>query len=368
MHGTGRPLGRFTSEVPEDAQAAARRVAEVLSSAHRVLVLGHVGADGDVAGSSLGLAQALRELGKEVTVYNELPYPESFDWLPGAADVVHTLPKTARFDATVVVDAADPARCGRHFPPKAHRGTFVWIDHHRIAEPPGDVSYIDLTAAAVGEQIAEVLAAMGHPISADTAKCLYASLMSDTGGFRYGNTSARAFTLAGRLVAAGVDPWEMTQHLYESQAEERVRLMARALTTLWRSSTGKVGLVVVTERDLELTGATAEHAHGIVNHVRGIRGVEIAVLLREVEDGTEVVLRSRGSVSAVAIAERLGASGHKNAARFRLPLDLDEARVLVSRAADDVAEGARPPRKKRTPSRRRARATPPGFQAASHSR
>lgn len=340
MHGTGAPLGRFTSEVPAEAREAAQKVAAVLERAERVLVLGHAGADGDVVGSSLALAEALRERGKKVTVYNEHPYPEIHSWLVGAEHVQTSLAENARFDVTVVVDAADPARCGRHFPPPERRGVFVWMDHHRIEHPPGDLNYIDLTAAAVGEQVAEVLDAMGHPLSKPVAEAIYTSLCSDTGGFRYGNTSARAFQLASRLVAAGVDPWEVTQRLYESQAEERVRLLGRALSSLWRSPCGRIGLVTVRDEDMAAVHANEEHVHGIVNHVRGIRGVEVAVLLRESGERTRVIVRSRGNVPVTSMAERLGGRGHANAASLSLEGDAEQVFSRVVEAATAVVEEA----------------------------
>jgi bifunctional oligoribonuclease and PAP phosphatase NrnA len=341
MHGTGAPLGRFTHEVPDDAKRAAQSVAAVLDKAKRVLVLGHAGADGDVCGSSLGLAQALRERGKDVVVYNEEPYPEAYRWLVGGAAVVTSIGPDETFDATVVVDAARPDRLGRHFPEeRARRGTYVWIDHHRtVGDAPGDLAYVDLTAAAVGEQIAEVLDAMAHPISAEVARCLYASLLADTGGFRYGNTSARAFRLAARLVETGIDPWEMTERIYESQDEARLRLLGRALASLWMSPCGRVGVVEIREDDLASLGARDEHVQGLVNHVRGIKGVEVALLLREAPTGTKVIARSRGNVNIASIVQPLGVLGHKNAASFVLEKPLADARALVV----DAFVGALPP-------------------------
>ena len=329
MHGTGAPLGRFSSEVPDDARTAAQDVAGVLSRAQSVLVCGHAGADGDVAGSSLALACALRELGKDVVVYNELPYPAAFSWLPGGDTVVTQLGPQARFDVTVVVDAARPDRLGRAFPDTERRGTFVWMDHHAIDQAPGDVNFVDLTAAAVGEQVALVLDALGHPISPDVARGLYASLLADTGGFRYANTSARAFRLAARLVEAGVNSWEMTERIYESQDEARVRLLGRALDGLWLSACGRLGLVQVREEDLASTGANEEHVQGLVNHVRAIRGVEVAVLLREQATSTKAVFRSRGNVAIAPIAAALGGRGHKNAGTVILDVTVAEARRQV---------------------------------------
>ncbi len=338
MHGMGEPLGRYTTEPPDGAQAQARAVATVLAAARRILVCGNTGADGDVAGSSLALAAALRRLGKDVVVYNDEPYPAAFSWLPGGAQIADAIAVDARFDATVVVDAARVERLGRSFPDAVRRGTFCWVDHHRHDAPPGDVNYVDLTACAVGEQVAMVLDELAvlvgvRLMDVDVARCLYASVVADTGGFRYGGTSARAFRLAARLVEAGVDPWEMTERIYESQDEARVRLLGRALDGLWRSPCGRVGLVAVRLADLHELGAVEEHVQGLVNHVRGIKGVEVAVLLHELgPDQTRVVFRSRGNVAIEPIARVLGGSGKKNAGSAVLSCDADEARAMAIRA------------------------------------
>ncbi|MCP4502456.1 MAG: bifunctional oligoribonuclease/PAP phosphatase NrnA [Deltaproteobacteria bacterium] len=336
MHGTGAPLGRFTKEVPTKAKEGASNVARVLKSAQRILILGHAGADGDVAGSSLGLACALRGLGKTVTVYNEEPLSPIFDFLPGASKQVDFVDDNAKFDATVVVDAARTDRLGKHFPQAERRGSYCWVDHHRIDEPPGDVNYIDLTAAAVGEQIAEILDAMGIEFTRDVASCLYASLMTDTGAFRYGNTTARAFRLAARLVAAGCEPWEMTQALYESQAESRVRLLGKALTTLERTCKGELGVLQVHDEDLTKADATERDVHGIVNHVRGIRGVELAVLVRGNDDACRVIFRSRGNVNVQPIAEKLGGKGSMNAGKVMLSYSVGEGVKQVQAAVCEV--------------------------------
>jgi len=335
MHGTGEPLGRFTTELPDGAAASAHAVALALSNAQRVLICGNTGADGDVAGSSLGLALVLRALGKGVVVYNDEPYPAAFSWLPGASAVVLAVAADAVFDATVVVDCAKEERLGRTFPEPARRGVYCWVDHHAIAEPPGDVNYVDLTAAAVGEQAALIVDALSaihgtELLTRDVARCLYASVLSDTGGFRYGNTSARALRLAARLVEAGVDPWEMTERIYESQDEARVRLLGRALDGLWRSACGRLGVVALRKRDLIELGAVEEHVQGLVNSVRAIRGVEVAVLVREVDDDVvRVVIRSRGNVVITPLAQALGGKGSKNAGSVVIHDDLDGAKAAV---------------------------------------
>jgi phosphoesterase RecJ-like protein len=339
MHGTGAPLGRFTSELPVGARDQAASVAQVLSTARRILVCGNTGADGDVAGSTLALACALRRLGRDVVVYNDEPYPAAFSWLPGGDHVVDAIAADAAFDATIVVDAARIERLGKSFPDASRRGVFCWIDHHHHDAPPGDVVFIDLTAAAVGEQIALVLDALSTMVGLDlldrdVARGLYASLVSDTGGFRYGNTSARALRLAARLVEAGVDPWEMTERIYESQDEARVRLLGRALDGLWRSSCGRIGVVEIRRRDLHELGAVEEHVQGLVNSVRAIKGVEVAVLVSEQDvDVARIILRSRGNIEIAPIARTLGGKGSKNAGSAVVPADVDAAKRAVIDAA-----------------------------------
>jgi len=359
MHGTGAPLGRFSTEVPDEALRAASDVARVLASVSRVLVMGHAGADGDVAGSTLALANALRERGVDVTVYNPLPYPPTFSWLPGGEDIAHTLDDDARFDATIVVDAADPARCGDGLSLGARGGTFVWIDHHRIDAPPGDVNFIDLTSAAVGEQVVLVLDALGHRLSLDVAKCVYASLLSDTGGLRYANTSARALRLAARLVEVGVSPWEMTERLYESQDEAKARLTGHVLSTFWRSPSARFACAVATADDLARMGASVDHAQGVVNHLRAVRGVEIAAFVCASDEGTRVTIRGKGAVSCVPLAEALGfASGSKNAASFTVAEDASivHARVCEAMLELDARDGHRAQKPVRVARRRPRRA------------
>lgn len=340
MHGTGEPLGRFTTEFPDGIEGAARAVADVLRRAQRVLVCGNTGADGDVVGSTLALQNALRALGKDVVVYNDEPYPAAFSWLPGGHDVVGAVDVNAAFDATVVVDAASIDKVGKSFPDAARRGVFCWVDHHKNDAPPGDVNFIDLTAAAVGEQVAMILDAMGVALDVDVARCLYASLVADTGGFRYGNTSARVFRLCARLIEAGVEPWEMTERIYESQDEARVRLLGRALDGLWRSPCGRVGMVTIRQRDLHELGAVEEHVQGLVNTVRGIKGVEVAVLLRELApEDVRVVFRSRGNVAITPIARGLGGKGSKNAGSVVIAADVDAVHDAVGRAVLSHLQG-----------------------------
>ena len=317
------------SRPPPEALAQAAAVARVLIGADRVLVEAHSDPDGDACGSSLALCSALRELGRQVVVYSEQSYPDTFAWLPGGDRVVTRLDADAQFDATVILDAGDLSRLGPQSPRPPWCGTLCWVDHHRHPSPPGDVNYVDSDAPAVGEQIREILHIMNHPISIDVATCIYASLVSDTGSFRYANTTPRALTLAGEMVACGVNPWQMTERIFESQPRERLLLLARVLPTLDISSCGRFASITITMDDMAAVSARSELTDGFINYPRSIAGVEVAIQFRQRDAAYKVGFRSRGNVDVSGVAEQLGGGGHANAAGCILSGDLGKVRQRV---------------------------------------
>lgn len=321
----------MTSPAPE-AMAQAAAVGRVLVGADRVLVQGHIDPDGDVCGSCLALACSLRELGRDVVVYSQQAYPATYAWLPGGDTVVQSVEADARFDATVVCDAGSADRLGPDTPEPPRRGTLCWVDHHRNASPPGDVNYIDPTAPSVGEQIRQILRIIDAPISVDVAKGIYASLVSDTGSFRYSNTTPRALTLAGEMVACGVNPWEMTERIYESQPKERLVLLSRVLPTLDISDCGRFASISITAAAMQDAHARADLTDGFINFPRSIAGVEVAIQFRQRDGEIKVGFRSRGNVDVSAMAEALGGGGHPNAAGCVLQGELEEVRATVYRS------------------------------------
>lgn len=322
--------------IPNEILDQAQAVARILAKAKTVLVTAHADPDGDACGSSLAMTLALRELGKQVLVYDAKPYPQDFAWLPGASSLQNHVDADARFDATVICDAGSIERTGPDLPDATRRGTLCWVDHHRNDNPPGDVNYVDTLAPAAGEQVREVIRALGHPLSLDVAKCLYSALITDTGGFRYSNTTPRALSLASELVAQGVSPWEMTERIYESQPVEKIKLLAQVLPSLEVSSCGRYASLVIRQKDFDSTGASSELTDGFVNFPRSIAGVEVAVQFRERGQGYKLSFRSRGRVDVAAIARGLGGGGHKNAAGGFVEGDLLQAKSVVFAAIESV--------------------------------
>ena len=311
------------------------RAAEILASAGKVMVTCHLGPDGDAVGSMVAMSVLLRQRGAHVTLYNPDLVPRHLKWLPLCKGLVHRLPKSASFDATVVMDCGDPKLLGPDFPAKEVTGKLVVIDHHASGRPFGDVFLCDPDAASVGVLVARLATRLGWPLTEDAAVALYVSLVTDTGSFRYANTNAEALRLAADLVGLhGVGPWAVSERLSEQGTLGRYRLLSAALSTLQPVLGGHVVFMTITEEMVKGAGAAWEDSEGMVNYARSIRGVECGVLITPAKrGGVRVSMRSKGHIiDAGAICLALGGGGHRGAAGCTLQGDLPGARETIEAA------------------------------------
>jgi phosphoesterase RecJ-like protein len=313
-------------------QVSLAEAAAALAAADRVLLTCHLRPDGDSAGSMSALAALLRANGKKAVVYNPDPVPRPLKWLPHLAGMAHRIGDSGRFDLCVIVDCGDEKLVGDRFPPAEVTGPRLVLDHHAAGRPFGELYHCDPGAAAVGALVARIARQNAWPLTDDAAPGLYVSLVSDTGSFRYSNTTPEAFQLAAELVEKhGVDPWMVAERLGEQATRERYRLLARALDALEVVENGQIALLVVTEEMVKSSGASWGDSEGLVNYARALEGVECGVMLTPAPGGgTRVSLRSRGrKIDAGAICLTLGGGGHKGAAGAKIAAPLDEARRTV---------------------------------------
>ena len=326
------------------------RVKRLLLESERILLTTHVNPDGDGVSSELALARFLTSMGKAVRVVNRHAVPELFAFLPGAdrVEVAETLPPG--MDLVVVLDCGGLERTGLAAAP-GERPTVVIIDHHLTDDHEGDVRLLDAGASATGELVYYVLRELEEATPArmdrETALCLYTSIFTDTGSFRYSNTTPEALAVASHLVSYGIDVWGVAEQVYESRSYGTLQLLARFLATVGVSVHGRFAWGTIRQSFYRATGTREEHTDGFVNYARSIRGVEVALLFREEADATvKVSMRSKGKVNVAALAETFGGGGHHNAAGcvLRGPLAEVRPRVLaaVARAlGDEVPRGRR---------------------------
>lgn len=284
-----------------------------LAPCHTILISVHRNPDGDALGSQLALMMALEKQGKTVRCQNLDPVPEIYRFLPARDRITTGTSVDGVYDALVVLDA-DPPRTGL-FNGSYPARTLVNIDHHITNSREWPLTWLVPDATATGEMIYRLIGRMGIDIDRDMALCLYTAIFTDTGSFRYSNTTPESMRIAATLIEAGADPWIVTENVYESFAFRRIKLLGSVLGGMERSRDGRTAWVVVTEELYRQTGTTAEDTDNFVNFVRSVRGVEVAVLFRQIgAEEYKISLRSKGRVDLSSVAQSLGGGGHKNAA------------------------------------------------------
>jgi bifunctional oligoribonuclease and PAP phosphatase NrnA len=310
-----------------------RRISEWIGR-HRVfLITAHERLDGDALGSELALCLMLRSLGKKAVVYNQDPTPGNYLFLPGSDLIVHELPPLDPFEVAFILDCSELERVGEESTRIGTIPNLVNIDHHVSNGGFSDIRLIDPQASSTGELICRLFRGMNLTVTGEMATCLYTAILTDTGGFRYGNTRRGTLLAAADLVGAGANPQWISENVYEANSPARLRLLGAALPTLTLEEGGRVGSLTVTQKALADAGALPEHAEGFVDLPRSIRGVEISILYAELPDGRfKLSLRSKGKANVERVARALGGGGHVNAAGCRMEGEWSEIRRRVIEA------------------------------------
>ncbi|MDI7269457.1 MAG: DHH family phosphoesterase, partial [Myxococcota bacterium] len=308
----------------------APEAAAILARARTVILTGHRNPDGDCVGSVLGLAHVLRRRGAEVACFFPDGVPEAFRFLHGAAEVVREVAAgAAPFDLAVALDCGDPRVLPRQWPgPRAYRALLV-VDHHAVRNRFGDWTLVE-RAACVGQIVLRIAETLGYDLDRPLAEAVYVSLVTDTGFFRYPETTPEALRLAARLLEAGVSPWEVAYAVDEGYPAARIEMLAAVLGTLGLHDAGRVAVLTVPPGLLERLGLGTEHLENVVNFARAVRGVEVAIQVRLNEEGkTRVSLRSCGRIDVAAIAALHGGGGHHNAAGCTVDASLEPAAAAI---------------------------------------
>ncbi|MBN2569360.1 MAG: bifunctional oligoribonuclease/PAP phosphatase NrnA [Deltaproteobacteria bacterium] len=300
-------------------------IVDIIHSSKTFLVTSHVRLDGDALGSELALCQMLRNTGKEVVVYNQDETPDIYKFLPGVDTIVHVLQPDWRFDAAFILDCSGIDRVGDGAGSIISMSEkIVNIDHHKSNNVFTVHSLIDHEASSTGEIIYRVLTALGGSLNQDIATNIYTAIMTDTGSFRYSNTSSKTFELAAKLVEGGADLRLISELVYETRPLPQIRLMGMALDTLEFHENGTIGSVLVTQKMLRDAGALNEHTEGIVDMVRSVKGTDVALFYFEMtENDFKVSLRSKRAIDVASIAGEFGGGGHVNAAACRVSGDIE---------------------------------------------
>lgn len=296
------------------------------------LVVSHIQPDGDAVSSTLVVGWLLSCLGKKYTMLNEGPIPQRMEYLWHAGEIANLaegdLPR--EYSHIICVDCADFQRVGltkRHF---ASDALIVNIDHHPTNNGYGYVNLIKPDAAATAEILFDLLKTFEVEWDIDVATALYTGLLTDTGGFRYSNTSPKVMAAVSELLELGVNGPMLAETLLEEMTLGQVKVLNRALSTLQLSPNGDIAWVSITPQDMLDCEAANEDLEGIVNYPRNIRGVEVGILFKVIhERAVKASFRSAGKVDVAALAQVFGGGGHTRAAGARIDTTLEEAIPMV---------------------------------------
>jgi phosphoesterase RecJ-like protein len=305
-----------------------------------ILCLGHVHPDGDVLGTLLGLGLALSAAGASVTFAGPHPVPDVLAFLPGTDRWQVWKAAPGPFDIIVMTDCPNPDRSeGLLEGARGPRSRVLNIDHHPDNRRYGSIDWIDPSAAATGEMIFDLLTALGLPLTPAIALNLFTAVHTDTGSFRYSNTTPRTFRIAAELAAAGADPALVSDRLYQQRGRDSLVQLGTVLRRVEVSDDGQVAWLSVPR---DLVPRELIESEDLVSYPRSIGGVKVAVLLREEAPGTvKASLRAKGEVAVNKIAHRFGGGGHENAAGCTLSGTLEEAAASLLQAVREALASAR---------------------------
>jgi len=306
-----------------------------IASARSVLLASHVLPDADSVGSQAALARHLSSLGKQVTICNPTPVHEIYRFLIDLAglppEAWHDGQVVPAHDLVIVLDVNDwdyMGALGQVL--RASPAPRLLFDHHHGPARTADVALVDPSASATGEVLYRYFLATGVEVDAQMAAALYASILFDTGGFRFRNTRDETVLIAAELIRRGASHTRTAARLFENESFSRVELLTAALARVVSDTTGRLAWTYVTRDMFAQTGTSAADADGIIDQLMTIRGVELGVLFRELAGGgVKVTFRSKDERNVGRLAEQLGGGGRATAAGVTVAGELKEAVTTV---------------------------------------
>jgi len=286
-------------------------LADEIRRRQRFVITSHVRPDGDAIGSSLAMAYALRELGKDVRVVFRDEPPAPMQVFPGVNEIEITSRVDDPGDAVIVMESGDLERTGVE---GLDRGFVINIDHHLGNSMYGALNWFDLSAAACGEMVFDLVRDLGVPLTREIATHIYVAILTDTGSFHYSSISPRTFDICRQCVEAGVDPPWVARSIFDSNNLGRLKLFGAVLSQMELDPTGRLATVYVDQQLAHDCGGTYEDTEGLINLPLTVKEIQAVVFFKENgPDDWRISMRSKGEVDINAVAQAFGGGGHKNA-------------------------------------------------------
>lgn len=307
-------------------------IARLIEENNDFTLIMHVSPDGDAIGSACALRLALMAMGKRVQAVCDGDVPRIYRFLEGAEDIIK--PNAARItSAAIAVDCADEGRMGAADEIFAQAKHTANIDHHVTNTMFAQHNAVDVHAAAAAEVVKKLIEQLDVDFGADIATCLFCGLVTDTGNFAYSNTTPETLFAAGELLQRGADNALINRAVYRSAPVSKRRMLGLGLIKAEYLHGGKVAVCKLTRADFERFNARDEDCEGIIDNLRDVENVEIAMLMREKEPNVyKVSMRAKEYANVCAVAERYGGGGHRLAAGCTVRGELDALAAELTEA------------------------------------
>lgn len=310
-------------------------IINTLRKSNRIGITFHSSPDGDALGSTLALMQGLKKLGKDCYIISKDKAPGVYKFLPYIDNVNTSNGEVIEeTDCVVVLDCGNLERISGNLKIDSKHYVLINMDHHLSNDLYGDFNFVDTNSASVGEIIYQIIRLMGIRMDKEMAICLYTSLVTDTGGFKFSNTTSVTHGIAGDLINIGIDFSEIHRIIFENKKYEKVKLQAKVIDTIELKFNNKFCIMELTKDMLEKIGVDASDTSDIVSIGMGIDVVEVCALLKENDDGVKISLRAKKDFDVRKIAEIFGGGGHTKAAGLLLKTSLEEAKSIITKEVE----------------------------------
>lgn len=290
---------------------------------NRIAILYHVNADGDAIGSSLGLYHGILGSGKTVAIFGEEKLQDNLNFLPDSNVIQCDKFEFEQYDLVIVLDAGDLKRLGRRIEIYKNAKCTINIDHHISNNISSDINYVDTNASSTGEIIYDILEFSGKTISQDVATSIYTAIVTDTGNFKFSNTTSKTHSIASILLKIGIDIDNINLNLYSNEKYEMLKLIARIIDEMELVNNNKVAIMRTTMDQVENMGIQVEELTNVANYGLSVKGVELSIFFRESsENCTRISLRSKSTFDCSNFAKYFNGGGHVRASGCSIALPL----------------------------------------------
>lgn len=306
-------------------------ITSTLKQKNNIAIVSHMMPDGDSVGSMLALFNVLKRMGKSVDIYSSDKIPAVYSFLPNCKLIKQCNEiLNKEYEVIVVLDCGSMDRTGNCSVLEKLSDICINIDHHGTNTLFADLNLVDTNASATGELIYQIIKLMGQDILEDEAICLYTAILTDTGGFRYSNTTSITHQIAGDLINTGIDFGKVYERIYKSYKYENIKVMGKVLSTIELSGDGSIAFISLLKKDLEDLVIESINTSDFIDYARDIDSVEAAAFVKEIDtDEFKVSFRSKRIIDVKKICEKYGGGGHVRAAGCTIKGDLQFIKQLV---------------------------------------